>query len=871
MPPTPDYRDPARPADERVRDLLARMTLEEKSAQLTAPFGNTVDVHSPPAEGWGIAVAALSMLGLPPREAAERANELQRKHVEQTRLGIPVMFGEEALIGLKVRDATTFPDAIAQAATWNPDLVYEMAAAIHGQMVALGVHQALSPLADVARDPRWGRIEETYGEEPYLVGTMATAFVRGLQGDDPDHPVIATLKHFIGYGAGAGGRNADPASIGPRELREVYALPFEMAIREGGARGVMPSYNDIDGSPATGSVELLQNLLRVELGFDGLVISDLGAVGQLHTKHGVADGSAAAMAQALRAGVHLDLASENSAPTIVDAVHRGLLAEDAVDAAVARVLRAKIDAGLFERPFVDLDAVPETLDPEATRALARQIAEQSVILLRNEAVHGDQLLPLDPAVGSIAVIGPNADRPLGQLGNYSYQVLDSVSARFAHAADPTAHAGDDAALSGRTSADDATLLVESVPVVTFLEGIRRRVSPGTLVRYAVGCAVQALDRGCFAEAIAAAEDSDVAVVVVGEQSGINAFGTVGEGLDSARCELTGVQRELVEAVVATGTPTVVVLSHGRPLALGTLTESAPAIISSLFGGEEAGTAVARVLFGDVNPAGRLPAGMPSEPGVTPVPYWRAAQHSTYQDATLRPAFPFGHGLSYTTFTYDDLRVETRAVPTDGCLRVAFRLTNSGAVAGDEVVQLYAQDPVGRSVRRPRVLVGYRRLRLEAGESTWVTFEVPSTLLAEWTPAEGWIVDPGMVKLFVGASSSDIRLRDQLLLAGSTYRPEAGRRLTSSSALHGAAPWPDEPPSASAARTPLPTGASTVRAWLDHPLARPLLLEMLGLADESVLEPALGLSLTQVVSYSRGAMAPSLVDDLQRRLDGRADA
>jgi beta-glucosidase len=501
---------------------------------------------------------------------------------------------------------------------------------------------------------------------------------------------------------------------------------------------------------------LLQNLLRDELGFDGLVISDLGAVGQLHTKHGVADGSAAAMAQALRAGVHLDLASENSAPTIVDAVHRGLLAEDAVDAAVARELRAKIDARLFERPFVDLDAVPQTLHPEATRALARQIAEESVILLRNEAVHGDLLLPLDPAVGSFAVIGHKAERPLGQIGNYSYQVLDSVSARFAHAADPTAHAGEDAALSGRTSADDATLLVESVPVVTFLEGIRRRVSPGTLVRYAVGCAVQALDRGCFAEAIAAAEDSGVAVVVVG---GVRhqRFRHGGRG-SRQHAASSPAQRELVEAVVA---PVRRLSSCSATAAVAPARDGVGARSSAPFGGE-AGTASRALFATSALPGGS--AGMPSDGGA-PVP-WRGSTRPS--DATLRPAFPFGHGLSYTTFTYDDLRVETRAVPTDGCLRVAFRLTNSGAVAGDEVVQLYAQDPVGRSVRRPRVLVGYRRLRLEAGESTWVTFEVPSTLLAEWTAGRGWIVDPGR-SLFVGASSSDIRLRDQLLLGGSTYR------------------------------------------------------------------------------------------------------
>src|SRR4051812_21930591 len=318
------YRDSSLPVEDRVRDLLARMTLEEKAAQTAAPFGTVVDVHTPPLTGWGNATAALSTLGLPPRETARAGNELQRKHVEETRLGIPVLLAEEALVGLKVRDATTFPDAIAQASTWDPDLIEEMARTIGRQMARMGVRQALSPLADVARDPRWGRVEETYGEDPYLVGTMASAFVRGLQEADPDVPVMATLKHFLGYGASDGGRNTGPAQIGPRELREVYALPFEMAIRAG-ARGVMPAYNAIDGVPVTGSRAFLSDLLRDELGFDGLVTSDLAAVSQLHTKDGTAEDAGEAFAQALRAGVDLDLDNKTSSHLLVEAVRSGAL------------------------------------------------------------------------------------------------------------------------------------------------------------------------------------------------------------------------------------------------------------------------------------------------------------------------------------------------------------------------------------------------------------------------------------------------------------------------------------------------------------------------------------------------------------------
>src|SRR3954453_23911812 len=432
------YRDSSLPVEDRVRDLLARMTLEEKAAQTAAPFGTVVGVHTPPLTGWGNATAALSTLGLPPRETARAGNELQRKHVEDTRLGIPVLLAEEALVGLKVRDATTFPDAIAQAATWDPDLIEEMARTIGRQMARLGVRQALSPLADVARDPRWGRVEETYGEEPYLVGTMASAFVRGLQEADPDVPRIATLKHFIGYSASDGGRNGEPVQLGPRELREVHGRPFEMAIRLGGAGGVMPSYNDIDKVPVTGSKAYLTDLLRLEYGFDGLVISDLGAIVQLQSKHGTAASLTEAYAQALRAGVDLDLDNRASSNLIVEAVQSGLLHESALDRAVASILRTKFRLGLFERPYVDVDAVPETFDSETTRALARTIAEKSVTLLKNDAVDGRPLLPLNPGLGTIAVIGPNADRPLGQLGHYSYQVLDSITVQFAQPAHPAA-------------------------------------------------------------------------------------------------------------------------------------------------------------------------------------------------------------------------------------------------------------------------------------------------------------------------------------------------------------------------------------------------------------------------------------------------
>lgn len=775
------YRDPAAPVEDRVRDLLDRMTLEEKAAQIAAPFGAVVDVHRPPETGWGCAAAGLSTLGLPPPEAAQAGHELQRKHVEATRLGIPVLLTEEALVGLKVRGAATFPDAIAQAATWDPDLVEEMARTIGRQMARLGVRQALSPLADVARDPRWGRVEETYGEDPYLVGCMATAYVRGLQEADPDVPLIATLKHFLGYGAGDGGRNTDAAQVGARELREVYAVPFEMAIRVGGARAVMPAYNAVDGVPISGSRSHLTGLLRDELGFDGLVISDLAAVSQLQTKHGTAEDLAQAFAQALRAGVDLDLDNQVSSAEVVAAVRAGVVDPADLDRAVASVVRAKVRIGLFDEPYVDLDAVPPTFDSADERALARRVAERSIVLLQNREVDGRRLLPLAAGPGTIAVIGPNADRPMGQLGNYSYQVLDSVTQRFVRAADPQARPEDVAELVGNMGADDARMLVESVPIVTFLDGIRRRAGHGTTVLYEPGCPIATDDRSGIPAAVRAADAADVAVVVVGDQAGINGFGTVGEGLDSIDCALPGVQRDLVEAVAATGTPTVVVLSHGRPYVLGWMADLVPAIVTGFFGGEEAGNAMAAVLFGDVDPAGRLPIAFLRSAGAAPAPYWRLPG-SDYVDGSVRALFPFGHGLGYTTFEYRDLEIQAAEVPTDGTVRLAFTVANVGERAGDEVVQVYGQDVVGRTARRGRQLVAFRRLHLAPGAGARVTIDVPTGMFALWDADEGWVVEPGLVKLFVGASCSAIRLRGQVTLTGEVHAPGPARPLTSSVAV-----------------------------------------------------------------------------------------
>jgi beta-glucosidase-like glycosyl hydrolase len=863
------FRDPALSTDDRVADLLSRMTLAEKVAQLAAPFGPVVDVHDPPATGWGSIVAALSKLDALPRDAARAANELQRKHVEDTRLGIPVLLGEEVLLGFKVRDAVVFPDAIAQAATWRPELIERMAGTIGRQMTALGVRQALSPLADTARDPRWGRVEETYGEDPYLVGTMATAFVRGLQNADPEAPVVATLKHFLGYGASEGGRNTEPVQLGEREMREVHSVPFEMAIRAGGARGVMPSYSSVDGEPVTGSVELLRGLLRDELGFDGVVMSDLNAIAQLATKHGVAEDHHHALALAIRAGVAQDLDNQVSSTVIAEAVDSGVLSEGDLDRAVADLLATKFKLGLFERPYIDLDRVPETLDGEQERALSRKIAEQATILLKNDPVESRPLLPLNPDVRRIAVIGPNADRPMGQLGNYSYPVLDSVTKRFAFAANPQARPEEVAELMGRMGPDDVRLLVHSVPITTFLEGIRARVRPTTEVLYEQGSSIAgdpSSEQESRTAAASAAAASDVAIVVVGDQAGINGFGTVGEGLDSADCELPAVQRALVEAVVATGTPTVVVLSHGRPFVLGWMAEQVPAIVSSFFGGEEAGSAVASVLFGDVNPAGRLPMAMLRSAGSAPSPYGRAVQGRAYLNGEGGAVFPFGHGLSYTRFEYRDLAVNTEAA-TDGRIRLAFTVANVGDRDGEEVVQVYGHDVVARVVRRGRTLLAFERIALEAGAAARVEVGIPADMLALWDRREGWIVEPGAIRLFVGGSSTAIRLRGQVELRGPVHKPDAPRELFSSvevSKLDEGLLAAALSAGASAVGAAPLSEASTIEEWLRHPVGHRLLLAALGAGedfDDDTLAPVFPIPLNQLAALSGGQFSADAHRDL----------
>jgi beta-glucosidase len=572
-------------------------------------------------------------------------------------------------------------------------------------------------------------------------------------------------------------------------MREIYALPFEMAIRTAGMRGVMCAYNQIDGVPVQASRELLTDLLRGELGFDGLLISDLNSAIQLHTRHGVAESAQHAAALSLRAGLDFELGESVFGSVLVEAVRAGIASEDDVDRAVRSVLRWKFELGLFERPYIDIPDEID-LDSAADRDLARRVAEKSIVLLQNRPVEGRPLLPISDDVKRIAVIGPNADRVFGLLGNYTYAVVGSAvkllsevildaGRRVAEQSDASPDNVHPNELADHIElvADDAVPRLTMVPVVTALDGIRARATEGVVIDYAHGCPVERADRSGIDEAIRVAAAADIAIVVVGDQSGILKAATVGESVDSASCALPGVQRELVEAVAGSGTPTIVVLTHGRPYVLGWMADAVPAIVSAWFPGEEGGTAIARVLFGDVNPSGRAPVTFHSRTDTLPMPYNRShSPGNSYVDAHPEPVFPFGHGLSYTTFDYGDLAISPEETTTDGTVIISCTVTNTGAVSGEDVVQLYLRDPIARSSRPRRELKGFTRVALEPGAAARVTFSLSADRVALYDPTDGWVVEPGLIEVHVGRSSEDLPLAGAFTLRGTARATGRGREL-----------------------------------------------------------------------------------------------
>lgn len=737
------YKDRDANVEERVEDLLSRMTLEEKIAQMSMdgmyaykqlPYGAGV-VESPFISVYDIAL---------------QSAETKRYAREHSRLGIPPIQIGECLHGQLAMGATVFPQAIAQGSTWNPALIERMASAIAAEASASGVDQALSPLFDLARDPRYGRTEECFGEDPCLVAAMGSAFVEGMQGKASytrlhgiaQGKLMCTAKHFAGYSVPAGGINLAPASLGEREMRTLHLYPFEIAVKEANIYSIMPSYNEVDGVPAHSSRWLLTDVLRGEWQFPGYVFTDYGGLSHLYNFHKVASDAAGAAQMGIDAGIDLEAARPDVYPHLGELVREGKVSENQIDEAVRRILRVKFLAGLFEKPYADTAIVRRCVHTPENVRLAREVAEESVVLLKNDG----SLLPLDSSrLKSVAVIGPNADQV--QYGDYSY-TRDNKSG------------------------------------VTVLDALRKSLGDGVQVRYAKGCDISGLDREGIAEAVEAAQESDVAVVVLGETSVIlSGLGwgvglgsnepkdpfVTGEGYDITDLNPIGVQRELLQAVCATGKPVVLVLVQGRPWSIDWEKANVPAILEAWFPGEQGGNAIADILLGKVNPSGRLNCTFPQSVGHLPVAYdYKPSAHGInrepgtienpgrdYVFSSPAPLFAFGHGLSYTTFDYSDLTVS--ALPDGSRIEVGVTVTNTGSREGKEVVQLYLNDAVSSVTTPVKTLRAFQKICLRPGEKQRVLFVLTERDLSLWNRDMKRVVEPGEFNVMVGRSSDDIVL------------------------------------------------------------------------------------------------------------------
>lgn len=762
------FRDASLSPEKRADDLIARMTRDEKVAQLCsvwltldpssgdfAPFQGMfmrepIDQRELLRHGIGQITRPFGSRPVAPRDGAHALNAFQRHLVETTRLGIPAIAHEEALTGFMTSGATQFPSPLNYGATWDPALIRRVADAIRRQMRSVGTHQALAPVADVVRDARWGRDEECVGEDAYLVGTIVSAYVAGLQGDDLRDGIAATLKHFCGYSGSEGGRNFAPLHAGPREFADVFLLPFEMAVKTAGAKSVMNAYIDVDGIPCAASRFLLTETLRERWGFDGIVVADYFGVRMLHQMHKVTEGPTGSAAAALAAGLDVELpTSECFAKGLAEAIDRGLLDVATLDEAVRRVLRLKFALGIFESPYVDLDAIE--IERPAERALAREVAEKSIVLLANDGV-----LPIAASAKPIAAIGPNAADPMALFGNYSFQ--NHVASHFPK------HP------------------IDAAPTV--LDALRARFGESRVV-YAEGCRIlQAKgrlsdDRSGIAAAVACAQGAEVAIVVVGDKAGHFRTGTVGEGTDASDLTLPGVQAELVEAVLATGTPTAVVLVNGRPFDLSRIAGRAAAILEAWFPGQDGAGAIAAVLAGDINPSGKTTLGFARGAGAQPRFYdHKPLARGVPVLPAFEPVFAFGHGLSYTSFEYEALSIAPESVATDGSVEIAFTLRNAGSRDGEEVVQLYLHDPIASVTRPVQQLRGFARVALAAGAAARVAFRVHADLSSFSGPDLARIVEPGRIEVAIGASSADLRLRGAFTLDGPLRRTSESRVLTS---------------------------------------------------------------------------------------------
>ena len=745
------WRDRSLKTGARAAALIAELTLEEKIAQLygiwigasddgadVAPhqheMSGPVDLDDLLPNGLGQITRAFGTAPVDAALGAQSLAGLQDRIVASSRLGIPALVHEECLAGFAAYGATAYPVPLSWGATFDPGLIEQMARRIGADMRAVGVHQGLAPVLDVVRDARWGRVEETMGEDPYLVGTLGTAYVRGLEASG----IVATLKHFVGYSASRAGRNLAPVSVGARELADVLLPPFEMVVRDAKPRSVMNAYTDLDGVPTAADRDLLTGLLRETWGCDGTVVADYFSVAFLETLHGTAGDLGDAAAAALEAGIDVELPTVHAfgAP-LVRAVAEGRISEEVIDQALRRVLVQKIELGLLDEPEAPAAASAAKgtvdLDPVENRTLARRIAERAIVLL-----HNDGTLPLS-APARIAVIGPTADDPLAVLGCYAFPTHVGVH-----------HPGNGL----------------GIELPTLVDALREEFPDAEIVR-ATGTSIDGGETDGIAEAVALAASADVVVLALGDRAGLFGRGTSGEGCDAETLDLPGAQAALLEAALDVDTPTVLTLLAGRPYTLGTAPERAAGIVQAFFPGEEGTRALAAILGGRVNPSGRLPVSVPATPGAQPSTYLAStlARRSGVSNIDPTARYPFGYGLGYTSFAWSDLRVEAADVTTDGTVRMSLLVENTGERAGAEVVQLYVHDPVASVVRPVQRLVGFQRVELEAGASVRLGVEVPADLAA-FTGRDGRrIVEPGSLVLGFGRSSADLPLQARVELTG----------------------------------------------------------------------------------------------------------
>ena len=750
--PRPLYKDPKAGVDQRVDDLLSRMTLPEKIAQITAVWTQKPQIFNAKGDVDPAKIAKVfpngigqfsrpndlagsgSPLPAPFRDEARTValvNALQKHQMTKTRLGIPIMFHEEAVHGYAARGATNFPIPIGLASTWDPALLTRVMTVAAREVRARGAFQVLAPVVDVARDPRWGRIEETYGEDPFLVGELGLAAVRGYQGDTlPLAPgkVFATLKHMTGHGQPESGTNTGPANISERILREVFFPPFIKAVTLGNAQAVMPSYNEIDGIPSHANRWLLGDILRGELGFKGAVVSDYWGILDLARLHHVEPDAMMAGVRALGAGVDVDFPDGDSFDKLPTALERGLVTQAQIDTAVRRVLRMKFLARLFENPFADAKYAQSITNNAEARALATEAARKVVVLLKN-----DGALPLNRAtLKTLAVIGPNAASE--QIGGYS---------------DVPHH------------------------VVTMLEGIQKKVGDQVKIVHAEG--VRITDQGDWwmdevklakpdenrariAEAVKVAQTADAIVLFVGGNAAISREAWDAKHMgDSTSIELVGEQNELAQAMFALGKPVVVVLINGRPYAVAEIAARANALVEGWYLGQEGGTAMADVLFGDANPGGKLPVTIARSVGQLPLFYnQKPSAHRGYAFDTAAPLFPFGFGLSYTTFDIGAPRLSAASIDADGSVKVSVDVRNTGKVEGDEVVQLYVRDVVSSVTRPVKELKGFKRVTLKPGAATTVDFTLDREAFALWDKDMKRVVEPGEFTIYAGSNSVDLK-------------------------------------------------------------------------------------------------------------------